>query len=255
MPCLPACLHPSGQAMAGIFAAVASLISLVAVSNKAVESAYGYFGVALLVIIFCLFSFFLMLKLVSFTTFSHLFSSWRWYHNWPSWKLTNAITFAKSIPHATYGLPWQNQWLLCSLLYTTTWRRQVSVIKKLNNKMVSFLLWCFSPCMWTMTPLSLLSCESISECEGAGCVSSVLDDLPSDLGPCRLCLYGVCCVSLAVSRCHWYHRVHCAQSKGISLDGWVQATPTYKMHLAVRHSWCTNPCVGVVMYRVMKLHE
>jgi hypothetical protein len=51
--------------MAGIFAAVASLISLAAVSNKAVDSAYGYFGVALLVIIFCLFSFFLMLKLVS----------------------------------------------------------------------------------------------------------------------------------------------------------------------------------------------
>lgn len=60
---------PSLQAMAGIFAAVASLISLAAVSNKAVESAYGYFGVALLVVIFCLFSFYLMLKLVSFTTF------------------------------------------------------------------------------------------------------------------------------------------------------------------------------------------
>ena len=62
------CTHthmPTVQAMAGIFAAVASLISLAAVSNKAVESAYGYFGVALLVVIFCLFSFVLMLKLVS----------------------------------------------------------------------------------------------------------------------------------------------------------------------------------------------
>ena len=51
--------------MAGIFAAVASLISTAAVSNSAVNSAYGYFGVALLVVIFCLLSFILMLKLVS----------------------------------------------------------------------------------------------------------------------------------------------------------------------------------------------
>lgn len=51
--------------MAGIFAAVASLISSAAVSNDSINSAYGYFGVALLVIIFCLLSFSLMLRLVS----------------------------------------------------------------------------------------------------------------------------------------------------------------------------------------------
>ena len=51
--------------MAGIFAAVASLISLAAASTNPVNSAYGYFGVALLVSLLCLISFIVMLRLVS----------------------------------------------------------------------------------------------------------------------------------------------------------------------------------------------
>ena len=50
--------------MAGIFAALASFISLTAASTNPINSAYGYFGVALLVSLLCLISFFLMLKLV-----------------------------------------------------------------------------------------------------------------------------------------------------------------------------------------------
>ena len=51
--------------MAGIFAAVASLIALAAASTNPIHSAYGYFGVALLIAVLCLLSFIVMLKLVS----------------------------------------------------------------------------------------------------------------------------------------------------------------------------------------------
>lgn len=51
--------------MAGIFAALASFISLAAASTNPVYSAYGYFGVALFVSLLCLLSFVVMLRLVS----------------------------------------------------------------------------------------------------------------------------------------------------------------------------------------------
>ncbi|XP_064394300.1 equilibrative nucleoside transporter 3-like [Halichondria panicea] len=53
----------SGQASAGIFAAVAQVLSLALVGNKSTDSAFGYFAVALLVVIICLASFFLMLPM------------------------------------------------------------------------------------------------------------------------------------------------------------------------------------------------
>ena len=63
---VPFILHPHLlQAMAGIFAALASFISLAAASTNPVNSAYGYFGMALLVSLLCLLSFLVMLRLVS----------------------------------------------------------------------------------------------------------------------------------------------------------------------------------------------
>lgn len=93
------------QAMAGIFAAVASLISLAAASTNPVNSAYGYFGVALLVSLLCLISFIVMLRLVS--TKSNIF-----------------VLYSHTHTH------------VYSLLYSITLRRQRSEIRKQRRKMV-----------------------------------------------------------------------------------------------------------------------
>ena len=59
------------QAVAGVFAAVASLLSQVASSsvhgeqNPITDSAYGYFSLACVVLILCLASVFLLSKMVS----------------------------------------------------------------------------------------------------------------------------------------------------------------------------------------------
>ena len=71
--------------MAGIFAAIASLISLAAASSDPVHSGYGYFGVALFVSLLCLLSFIVMLKLVS--------------ENWLTFTVTDILP--KSIPAPT----------------------------------------------------------------------------------------------------------------------------------------------------------
>jgi len=53
------------QACAGIFAALALIISIASTSNDSKTSALGYFGVAVLVVVICLLTFFVLLRLVS----------------------------------------------------------------------------------------------------------------------------------------------------------------------------------------------
>ena len=93
--------------MAGIFAAVASLISLAAASSNPVNSAYGYFGVALLVSLLCLISFIVMLRLVSMKS--------------------NIFVLYSHVHTCTH---------VYSLLYSITLRRQQSEIRKQRRKKV-----------------------------------------------------------------------------------------------------------------------
>ena len=56
--------------MAGIFAAVALIISKAVVSGDSTKSTYVYFAVAVIVILICLLTFLLMMRLVSTSYFN-----------------------------------------------------------------------------------------------------------------------------------------------------------------------------------------
>ena len=75
--CVCVCLsHPTyPQACAGIFPAVALIISIASTSNDTQTSALGYFVVAALVVVTCLLTFFVLLRLVSVFACSYEFDA------------------------------------------------------------------------------------------------------------------------------------------------------------------------------------